>query len=117
MRELDETFQAALGLKDPWFVEGSRFDVAAGRLDIDISFAQGASFTCPSCGAANCGVYDSRQLTWRHLDLWQHETYLNAQVPRVQCDLCGVKKASVPWSGDGSGFTLQRQFGKHEAAV
>jgi transposase len=105
MRDL-ETFQAALGLKQPWFVTGSRFDAAAKRLDIDIWFDRRALFTCPSCGAAQCPVYDARSLTWRHLNFWQHQTYLNARVPRVRCDGCGVKKVSVPWSRDASGFTL-----------
>ncbi len=101
-----ETFQAALELKDPWFVAGSRLDVAARRLDIDISFASGARFTCPCCGAAACRVYDARPLTWRHLDFWQHQTYLTVRVPRVRCETCGVKKVSVPWAREGSGFTL-----------
>jgi transposase len=101
-----ETFQAALGLKEPWFVAASRFDAAAKRLDIDISFDKRALFTCPSCGVPECPVYDARPLTWRHLDFWQHQTYLNARVPRVRCDACGVRKVSVPWSRDGSGFTL-----------
>jgi transposase len=105
MRDL-ETFQAALELKQPWFVAGSRFDAAARRLEIDISFAKGARFTCPSCGAAECPVHDARLLTWRHLDFWQHETHLTARVPRVRCDACGVKKVSVPWAREGSGFTL-----------
>jgi len=105
MRDL-ETFQAALELKDPWFVAGSRFDAATHRLDIDISFTKRARFACPSCGAAGCPVHDARSLTWRHLNFWQHKTYLNARVPRVRCEACGVKKVSVPWAHDGSGFTL-----------
>jgi len=63
-------------------------------------------FSCPCCGAAECRVYDARPLTWRHLDFWEHTTYLNARVPRVRCDACGVKKARVPWAREGSGFTL-----------
>src|SRR3954469_17928972 len=101
-----ETFQAALGLTEPWFVAGSRFEAAAKRLDIDIAFDQQARFACPSCGAADCPVYDARPLTWRHLNFWQHQTYLTARVPRVRCDACGVKKVSVPWARAGSGFTL-----------
>src|SRR5256885_14412422 len=80
-----ETFQAALGLKEPWFVAGSRFDAAAKRLDIDIAFDRQARFTCPSCGAAGCPVYDARPLTWPQLDVWQDQTYLTARVPRVPC--------------------------------
>ncbi len=35
-----ELFQAALGLAAPWQVPASRFDAAARRLDIDISFSR-----------------------------------------------------------------------------
>jgi transposase len=101
-----ETFQAALGLKDPWFITGSRFDAAAKRLDIDLGFNKRALFACPCCGAADCPVYDARPLTWRHLNFWQHQTYLHARVPRVRCKACGVKKMSVPWAREDSGFTL-----------
>ena len=44
-----ELFQAALGLGTPWSVSGSRFDAAARRLDIEITFAKGARFACPAC--------------------------------------------------------------------
>ena len=53
-----ELFQAALGLATPWSVSGSRFDAAARRLDIEITFAKGAGFACPSCGAAGCPAYE-----------------------------------------------------------
>ena len=45
-------------------------------------------------------------MTWRHLNFFQHQAYLNARVPRVRCDTCGVKTASVPWARPDSGFTL-----------
>ncbi len=45
--------------------------------------------------------------TWRHLDFFQHQAYLHARVPRVECALeCGVRKVEVPWARPGSGFTL-----------
>ena len=58
-----ELFQAALGLGTPWSVSGSRFDAVARRLDIEIAFAKGARFACPTCGAAGCPAYDTEQLT------------------------------------------------------
>ena len=101
-----ELFQAALGLGTPWSVSGSRFDAAARRLDIEITFAKGARFACPTCGAAGCPAYDTEQLTWRHLSFFQHEAYLTARVPRVRCQACGIRQVSVPWARAGSGFTL-----------
>src|SRR3954466_13130623 len=105
MRDTD-LFQAALGLGTPWSVSGSRFDAVARRLDIEIAFAKGARFACPTCGAAGCPAYDTEPLTWRHLSFFQHEAYLTARVPRVSCQACGIRQGSVPWARAGSGFTL-----------
>ena len=45
-------------------------------------------------------------MSWRHLNFFQHQAYLNARVPRVRCDTCGIKKVHVPWARPDSGFTL-----------
>ena len=37
-------------------------------------------------------------MTWRHLNFFQHQAYLNARVPRVRCGTCGIKTATVPWA-------------------
>ena len=84
----------------------ARFDAEAHRLDIEIDFAPGSRFACPSCGAADCPAYDTERMTWRHLNFFQHQAYLNARVPRVRCDNCGVKKIAPPWARPDSGFTL-----------
>lgn len=98
--------QLALGLTPPWTVTGSDFDAEARRLDIQIDFAAGSRFSCPTCGAANCPAYDTERKTWRHLNFFQHQAYLTARVPRVRCETCGVKTVSVPWARPDSGFTL-----------
>lgn len=98
--------QLALGVAPPWTVVSSDFDTVARRLDIYIDFTAGSRFTCPSCGAADCPAHDTEQVTWRHLNFFQHQAYLNARVPRVRCVNCGVKKVSVPWAREGGGFTL-----------
>ena len=64
-----ELFQAALGLTPPWRVVGSDFDAAAGKLTIDIDFPRGSRFACPTCGRADCPVYDVEPKRWRHLKL------------------------------------------------
>jgi transposase len=96
----------ALGLTAPWTVSRSDFHPSARRLDIEIDFAPGSRFACPTCGAADCPAYDTERMTWRHLNFFQHQAYLNARVPRVRCDRCGVKTATVPWARPDSGFTL-----------
>jgi transposase len=98
--------QLALALTPPWTVSRSNFDPEAHRLDIEIDFPSGSRFACPSCGAADCPAYDTERKTWRHLNFFQHQAYLNARVPRVRCDTCGIKTVGVPWARPDSGFTL-----------
>jgi transposase len=98
--------QLALGLTPPWTVSRSDFDTEAHRLDVEIDFAPGSRFACPTCGAADCSAYDTERKTWRHLNFFQHEAYLHARVPRVRCEQCGIKTVNVPWARPGSGFTL-----------
>jgi transposase len=98
--------QLALGLTPPWTVTRGDFDPEAHRLDIQIDFAPGSRFPCPNCGAIDCPAYDTERMSWRHLNFFQHQAYINARVPRIRCDKCGVKKAHVPWARPDSGFTL-----------
>jgi transposase len=99
-------FTVALGLKPPWQVIETRFDAEQKRLDLTLGYTDSARFPCPSCSAANCPVYDAEDKQWRHLDFFQHQAYITARVPRVQCKVCGVKLVTVPWARPGSGFTL-----------
>jgi transposase len=98
--------QQALGLTPPWTVVRSDFDTKAGRLDVQIDFTPGSRFVCSGCGAADCPAYDTQRKTWRHLNFFQHQTYLNARVPRIRCDTCGIRQVNVPWARPDSGFTL-----------
>jgi len=101
----NDLFQAALGLLPPWLVDHCSFTVEPGRLDIHLDFPRGSTFACPLC-AAPCKAYDTDILTWRHLNFFQHQTYLHARTPRVQCSLCGVHRVNVPWARPDTGFTL-----------
>ena len=105
MRDI-QLLQLGLGLTPPWTVNRCDFDPTAHRLDIDIDFAPGSRFACPSCGAADCPPHDTARMTWRHLNFFQHQAYLNARVPRVRCDRWGIKKVSVPRARSESRFTL-----------
>ena len=52
---------------------------------------------CPRRGATR-GACDTRERTWRHLDIWQHETYIHCRLPRLDCDEGGPPGAGVPWA-------------------
>jgi len=101
----NELFQAALGLLPPWLVSRCTFDESAGRLDIHLDFPRGGVFPCPVCGIPS-KAYDTDDLTWRHLNFFQHQTFLHARTPRVECSHCGIHRVAVSWARPGSGFTL-----------
>jgi transposase len=105
MRDID-LFQLALGLVPPWMVVDAKFDADKKRLDIEIDFKTGGRFACPECGKADCAVHDTVKKTWRHLNFFQHQAFLHARVPRIECPDHGVRLVTVPWARPGSGFTL-----------
>jgi transposase len=79
--------------------------VAKKRIDFEVSCC-GALLNCPACGAASQPVYDRLRRSWRHLDFFQFEAWLHADVLRVACGGCGkATQLSVPWARPGSGFT------------
>ena len=77
-------FNIVLGINAPWFISDIRFDSAQKLLDIDLDFAKGSKFEV--IGIGDFGAYDTIQKSWRHLNFFEHECYLNARVPRVKDD-------------------------------
>src|SRR6266542_1159601 len=106
MAQIDELFQAALGLAEPWQVMRTEFDATARRLDLYLDFPKGARFPCPEGDHPACPVHDTEPKTWRHLDFFQHQAYLHARVPRVSCPTHGTRQVRLAWARPGSGFTL-----------
>ena len=101
-----QLLQLALGINSPWFVATSDFDAEKKRLDIEVDFKTGSRFACPDCKATDCPVHDTTKKTWRHLDFFQHQAFLHARTPRINCAACGVKQVDVPWARKGSSFSL-----------
>ncbi len=99
-------FQAALGLSAPWLVTSVEFDREAKRLDLRVDFPKGATFCCPECDRAGLKAYDTEEKSWRHLDFFQHQAFLTARVPRVECPEHKVRQVALPWARERSGFTL-----------
>jgi len=99
-------FSQALGLEKPWTVDRITFSEADKRLDIYLDFPRGSKFTCPVCGRKDVPAYDTHEKSWRHLNFFQHQAYLHAPEPRVNCPKCGVKNSTLPWARPDSGFSL-----------
>jgi transposase len=85
---IEALFTSALGLQEPWSVEKVELDTARRRIDFELT-CKANRLTCPHCQAAGQGVHDRLKRQWRHLDFFQYEAWLHAQVPRIACTACG----------------------------
>lgn len=103
---VETLFTQALGLEAPWVVEKIVFSQADKQIDIYLGFPRGSKFTCPICSRKGVPAYDTHEKSWRHLNFFQHQAYLHAAEPRIQCPECGVKTVTVPWARPDSGFSL-----------
>ena len=105
--QAEDVFALGLGLSAPWTLLSQRLDTESNpfELHLEIGAERGAKYPCPTCGAM-CAAHDFEEMTWRHLNFFQHHCYISARVPRVKCKEHGIHRATVPWSRPGSGFTL-----------
>jgi len=102
---VEALFTSALGLQEPWQVERVDLDVEKRRIDFEV-VCRAKQLSCPHCGLVDQGIHDRLRRSWRHLDFFQYEAWLHADVPRVQCTGCGkTTQVGVPWARPGSGFT------------
>lgn len=103
----NQIFALGLGLTPPWKLVDQRLDIKKNphELHLRIQADRGAEYPCPECGKM-CKAHDFKELTWRHLNFFQHHCYLTAPVPRTNCTEHGIKRIQVPWAREGSQFTL-----------
>jgi transposase len=106
---MEEIFSQALGIVDPWFIKSVNFDVEKKRLDINIDFKRGSTFSDSDEDLGSLKeykVYDTIKKSWRHLNFFEHECYLNSRTPRIKRDDGKIRLIMPPWSGKVNGFTL-----------
>ncbi len=105
--ETNDVLALGLGVTPPWKLVGQRLetDRRPNELHIEVAADRGALFPCPDCGRS-CKAHDFAELTWRHLNFFQHHCLITAKVPRTDCPDHGVKRIKVPWAREGSRFTL-----------
>lgn len=96
---LARLFERSMGLGPEWRVEDVWFEErgdAPDELHVRVGHVPGQAVRCPVCGRGR-GTYDTRERTWRHLDIWQYETIVHCAVPRADCPEDGVHACRMPW--------------------
>lgn len=98
-------FEAALGIAEPWFIQGVDFDAAKKTLTIGVDFIAGSRFAVPGVEGAH-PAHDTLTKRYRHLNFFQHECYLEVRMPRVRMPDGGIRLVEPEWAGKLAGFTL-----------
>jgi transposase len=93
----EELFTAALGLGQQWRVVECRFEGEPKRLELRLEHVRGQHFECAQCGTL-CGVHDTIERRWRHLNFFQYRCELVAKVPRT------ARRRSLSDRGDCHGY-------------
>jgi transposase len=101
----NQLFEAALGIKSPWFVQAVDFDAGQRQLTVRVDFAPGTRFAHPKVSGEH-PVHDTQIKRLRHLNFFQHECRLEVRVPRVRLPDGKVALVEPDWVGKLSGFTL-----------
>src|ERR1700757_3052782 len=91
-----QLFEAALGIKAPWYVQGVDFDAARRELTIAVDFVAGTRFPYPGVPGEH-PAHDTQIKRLRHLNFFQHECYLEVRVPRVRLPDGSVRLGGPRW--------------------
>src|SRR6201991_830239 len=94
----NQLFEAALGIKAPWYVQGVDFDTTKRQLTIAVDFVAGSRFSYAGV-AGEHPVHDTQIKRLRHLNFFQPECFLEVRVPRVRLPDGSVRLVEPDWVG------------------
>lgn len=97
-------FSLMAGIEEPWVLEKVEVDERKD-LHMYVKYKRGEKFKCNQCQEL-CPVHDTKDKTWRHLNCFEHKTYIHCKVPRIKCEKHGIHLVEVPWAKANTGFTL-----------
>lgn len=97
-----KAWEALLGIKAPWRVAG--MEVSIERKEVVVRVECEPTEWCNTQRRLHVHAWETRR--WRHLDLWQCRTIIEAQVPRLLNPATGTTEmAAVPWAEGLSRWT------------
>jgi zinc-finger of transposase IS204/IS1001/IS1096/IS1165 len=100
IREVVEACQAA-DQRDSWGafqaarMRGAALAGEARGLELRLEHVPGEHFECPVCKDL-CGIHDTMERRWRHMNFFQYRCELVARVPRTWFRKDGVHQVQVP---------------------
>lgn len=97
-------YATILGLRKPWRVLNVTVSEALKTITVFIGPEPGCPWRCPHCRQI-CPGYDSRARRWRHSDTCEYQTWIEADVPRVQCPEHGCVQVNIAWASSHSRYT------------
>jgi transposase len=106
----EKLFHELLGLGLNWEVTESRFEPTSGTVFLEIRETSRLweQVRCPKCTCeASCHDH-TEELTWRHLNIFQHRCEITCRLPRGECRQCGhLFRVRPPWEGLSKHFSKE----------
>lgn len=100
MEEITETFfERLLNFGKDWHVTRIETDVIKEEIEIYLEFDLQEYKKGHAESYASIHDY-RRNRRWRHLDVMQYKTYINARIPRIKDKEGNVRSVRVPWEDD-----------------
>jgi transposase len=97
-----KAWEALLGIKAPWRVAGMEVNIERKEVVVRVECERTA--WCNTQRRLHVHGWEKRR--WRHLDLWQCRTIIEAEVPRLLNPATGsTEMAAVPWAEGLSRWT------------
>jgi len=106
----EKLFHELLGLGLNWEVLESRFDRTTGTVFLEIGETEHLweSARCPKEGGLTTCYDHTEQMSWRHLNVFEHRCEIVCRLPRGKCRQCGhVFRVRPPWEGLSTHFTKE----------
>ena len=90
-----------LPINDLWRVEDVQINEEEKSVYVHLSY----KFDFVEIDGRHYPIYDYRhERNWRHLDLWQYNTYLTARIPRYKIG-SEIRSVDVSWADTGERLT------------
>ena len=106
----EKMFHEMLGLGLNWEVKESRFERESGTVILQIQEKPElwVGLRCPKDGGQVFCYDHTEEMTWRHLNVFQHRCEITCRLPRGKCRGCGhVFRVRPPWEGLSSHFSKE----------